>query len=62
MFQLLLGIFTGPLGVAVAFPLAVAGSVLIKMLYIEDMLGDPVGVPSAHRAHGGRLAGGREPL
>lgn len=45
MFQLLLGIFTGPIGVAVAFPLAVAGLVLLKMLYVEDVLGDPVKVP-----------------
>jgi predicted PurR-regulated permease PerM len=46
MFQLLLGIFTGPIGVAVAFPLAVAGLVLVKMLYVEDVLDDPVTVPS----------------
>lgn len=42
--QLLLGLLAGPLGVALAVPLAVVGLVLVKMLYVEDVLGDEVAV------------------
>lgn len=38
--QVLLGELLGPMGLFVAAPLTVAGVVLLKMLYIEDTLGD----------------------
>lgn len=40
--QLVLGVLTGALGVALAYPLAIVGLVLVKRLYIEDVLGDSV--------------------
>ncbi|MBN1483257.1 MAG: hypothetical protein JXA37_00920 [Chloroflexia bacterium] len=39
----------GPFGVALAYPLAVVGLILIKMLYIQDVLGDEVVILSDHR-------------
>ncbi|PEN12728.1 AI-2E family transporter [Longibacter salinarum] len=41
-FQVLMGIVAGALGVFMATPLAVAVIVLVQMLYIEDVLGEPV--------------------
>jgi hypothetical protein len=38
--QVLLNFFAGLLGVMMAAPLAVTGMVLVKMLYVEDVLGD----------------------
>lgn len=38
--QVLLGIFTGGLGLILAVPVVAIAMVLIKMLYIEDILGD----------------------
>lgn len=38
--QLLMGVLAGPLGVALAYPLAVVGQVLVKKLYIEETLGE----------------------
>ncbi len=38
--QLILGVLVGVLGVALAYPIAIAGQVLVKMVYIEDMLGE----------------------
>jgi predicted PurR-regulated permease PerM len=38
--QVLVGILLGGLGVMVATPLAAAGYVLVKKLYVNDMLGD----------------------
>lgn len=38
--QVLMGVLAGPLGVALATPLAAALLVAVKMLYIEDGLGD----------------------
>lgn len=40
--QILLGIFFGFLGVLLAVPLAAVAFVLVRMLYVEDILGDPV--------------------
>ncbi|MDX1615163.1 MAG: AI-2E family transporter [Candidatus Promineifilaceae bacterium] len=40
MAQVVLGLLFGFLGVALASPLAAAGMVLVKMIYIEDVLGD----------------------
>lgn len=42
--QLSLALASGLLGVALATPLIAAGVVLVKMLYIEDVLGQPVTV------------------
>lgn len=38
--QLLLGLFAGLVGFMLAVPLAVVGMVALKMLYVEDILGD----------------------
>lgn len=43
--QLLMGVVAGLLGVALAFPVAVVVLVLVKMLYVEDVLGESVSVP-----------------
>lgn len=44
--QVLLGEILGFMGLLVAAPLTVAGVILLKMLYVEDTLGDPnVNVP-----------------
>jgi predicted PurR-regulated permease PerM len=40
MSQVILGLFLGFLGVAVAAPLAALLIVLTKMLYLDDLLGD----------------------
>ena len=39
--QVVLGILVGPVGLAVATPLVAALVVLVRRLYIEDVLGDP---------------------
>lgn len=38
--QIVLGMLVGPIGLAVATPLAAASVVLVRMLYVEDVLGD----------------------
>lgn len=43
--QVLLGVLLGPLGVVLAVPLAASGLVLVKLLYVEDGLGDSLDVP-----------------
>jgi len=43
--QLLLGAFFGLAGVALATPLAAMLAVLVAMLYVQDILGDPVKIP-----------------
>ncbi len=40
--QLLLGVLVGPLGVTFASPLTASAIVIIKMLYLEDLLGEKV--------------------
>lgn len=42
--QLFLGILIGPLGVALAYPIAVVGQVLVKTMYIEDVLNETVDI------------------
>ncbi|HLL89788.1 MAG TPA: AI-2E family transporter, partial [Tepidisphaeraceae bacterium] len=42
--QVLLGVLMGPLGVVFATPLMAAALVVVKMLYVRDVLGDPVPV------------------
>jgi predicted PurR-regulated permease PerM len=52
--QVLLGLAGGVLGVALAAPLTAAGLVLVRMLYVEDVLGDrwdAGSVPSALAEH-----------
>jgi predicted PurR-regulated permease PerM len=43
--QVLLGVLVGGLGVVVATPLTAAALVLVKILFVEDALGDSVDVP-----------------
>jgi len=38
--QLLLGLLAGVLGLAMATPLTAAAITLVRMLYVEDVLGD----------------------
>jgi predicted PurR-regulated permease PerM len=45
MSQVILGVLFGKLGLILATPLTAVGMVLVKMLYVEDMLGDPVEIP-----------------
>lgn len=40
--QVVMGVLFGALGVLIATPLAVVSIVLVQMLYIEDVLGEPV--------------------
>ncbi|HEV2129900.1 MAG TPA: AI-2E family transporter [Longimicrobiaceae bacterium] len=48
--QVLLGVLVGTLGVLVATPLAATVFVLVKMLYVEDTLDEPVEVPGEEEA------------
>jgi predicted PurR-regulated permease PerM len=41
LFQVLAGLLLGALGVVLAAPLLAVALVAIKMLYVEDVLGDP---------------------
>jgi len=43
---LLIGTLFGPLGMALAVPLTAVGLVLVKRLYVEDVLGDGAGADS----------------
>ena len=43
--QVLFGVLAGGLGVLLATPLTAAAVVLVKMLYVEDVLGDAVSLP-----------------
>jgi predicted PurR-regulated permease PerM len=43
--QILLGVLFGGMGVIMAAPVTVAAMVLVKMLYVEDVLGDRGGEP-----------------
>ncbi len=43
--QMLMGLLSGPLGVMLAAPLTAAGMVTVRMLYVEDVLGDEVTTP-----------------
>jgi predicted PurR-regulated permease PerM len=43
--QILLGVYAGLLGLILATPLTAAARVIIKMLYIEDVLGEAAGIP-----------------
>jgi predicted PurR-regulated permease PerM len=43
--QLIMGVAAGAFGLLLATPLAVVVMVLIKMLYLEDTLGDSITLP-----------------
>jgi len=44
--QVLLGVLVGGIGVALAAPLTAVGLVLVKMLYVEDVLHEPAELPT----------------
>jgi predicted PurR-regulated permease PerM len=44
--QVLMGLIAGILGLTLATPIAAAGMVLIQMLYVRNVLGDPLPKPS----------------
>jgi predicted PurR-regulated permease PerM len=48
--QVLMGLLAGALGLALAAPLAAAALVAVKMLYVEDTLGDQIATPADHDA------------
>jgi predicted PurR-regulated permease PerM len=48
LMQVLLGALFGLTGVALATPLTAVLAVLIAMLYVQDVLGDPVKTPAEH--------------
>jgi predicted PurR-regulated permease PerM len=48
--ELLMGLLLGGAGLAFATPLAAVGLVLVNMLYIQDVLGDPGNLPSVARS------------
>ena len=60
LFQVLAGLLLGVLGVVLAAPLLAVVVVAIKMLYVEDVLGDEVKVPGDGDADGGGRGGGKE--
>jgi predicted PurR-regulated permease PerM len=43
--QVLMGVLVGPIGVVFAAPLTAATLVAVKMLYVEDVMGDPPKLP-----------------
>jgi predicted PurR-regulated permease PerM len=47
--ELLMGLLLGGAGLAFATPLVAAGLVLVNMLYIQDVLGEPGSLPSHKR-------------
>ena len=49
-FQLSMGLLFGILGLLLATPLGVVALVLVKMLYIQDRLHEPTGLPSGNRS------------
>jgi predicted PurR-regulated permease PerM len=53
MAQIVLGVFLGVLGVALATPLAAAGLVVVRMLYVEGVLGTPAAAPANPPPSGG---------
>jgi predicted PurR-regulated permease PerM len=59
--ELLMGLLLGGAGLAFATPLAAVGLVLVNMLYIQDVLGEPGKLPSHARASRRRSAGAKQP-
>lgn len=52
---LLMGVLAGPLGVLLATPLTACVLVLVKMLYVEDLLGDRIDTPDDHMKEKDRI-------
>jgi predicted PurR-regulated permease PerM len=50
--QVLAGVLSGSLGILLATPLAVVVMILVKMLYVEDVLGDSFEVSGSHVSGG----------
>ena len=48
--ELLMGLLLGGAGLAFATPLVAVGLVLVNMLYIQDVLGEPGSLPSRQRS------------
>jgi predicted PurR-regulated permease PerM len=46
-----MGVFYGLFGLLLATPLAVTGVVLVQMLYVQDVLKDPIQVLGQHPHH-----------
>lgn len=49
--QFFMGVFYGLFGLLLATPLAVTGVVLVQMLYVQDVLKDPIQVLGQHPHH-----------
>jgi len=49
--QLLLAVMVGPIGLLLATPITAMAIVLVKMLYIQDVLGDSIDTPDNHFYH-----------
>jgi predicted PurR-regulated permease PerM len=60
--QLLLGVLFGFVGLLVASPLTATAMILVKMLYIEDVLGDRVMSESAGQEEGARMRAAASPV
>lgn len=55
--QVALGVVVGPVGLAVATPLVAAAVVLVRRLYVEDVLGDPGGHAAPGASHRSTASG-----
>lgn len=60
--QVLLGVLVGGIGVALAAPLTAVGLVLVKMLYVEDVLHEPAELPTEAHEKDGQKRPGEEGL
>jgi len=49
--QLFMGVLVGPIGLLLATPLTAVFIVLVKMFYIQDILGDSIDTPDNHFDH-----------
>jgi predicted PurR-regulated permease PerM len=58
--QVLLGVLVGAIGVALAAPLTAVGLVLVKMLYVEDVLHEPAELPTDAHEKGNHKKPGEE--
>jgi hypothetical protein len=56
--QLASGVLFGMIGVLLATPLTVVLMVLVQMLYIRDVLGEPIQLLGEHPGKAGRIAPG----
>ncbi len=58
--QVILGVLLGAVGILLATPLAVAATVLVQMLYVQDVLGDDIRVLGERPEAKGGIVQGRE--